>query len=168
MTQPEQPRRNESLRFGLQVKIDLSRSIRRRSQNESEMTELRGMLSSLIDKIRNQRIANQTIANRLDQAERELAERRAASVRERNQTPLDPLRGTSNPQNAGLFGTPEIPSARSGRYTGENSQRPLPQGMIHRSFSYSGLDEIDTGLQRPRSTSIHFQNGSTERQGEPR
>ncbi|KAF3577635.1 hypothetical protein DY000_02031785 [Brassica cretica] len=31
------PRRNESLRSGLQVKIDLSRSIRHRSQNESEL-----------------------------------------------------------------------------------------------------------------------------------
>ena len=38
---------------------------------------------------------------------------------ERNQTPLDPLRGTLNPQNTGLFSTPEIPSARSGCYTGE-------------------------------------------------
>ncbi|KAG2286336.1 hypothetical protein Bca52824_045940 [Brassica carinata] len=61
------------------------------------MTELRGMLSSPIDEIRNQRISNQTIANRLDQAERELAEHQATNVRERNQTPLDPLRGTSNP-----------------------------------------------------------------------
>ena len=113
------------------------------------MTKLRGMLSSLIDEIRNQRIANQTIANRLDQAERELAEHRAANARERNRMPLDPLRGTSNPQYAGLFGTPEIPSARSGRYMGENSQRPPPQGMTHRSLSYSRLDEIDTGLQRP-------------------
>ena len=74
-------------------------------------------------------IANQTITKRLDQAERELAEHRAANVRERNQTTLDPLRGTSNPQNSGLFGTPEIPSARSGCYTGENSQRPPPHGM---------------------------------------
>ncbi|KAG2255441.1 hypothetical protein Bca52824_074735 [Brassica carinata] len=40
--------------------------------------------------------------------------------------------------------------------------------MTHRSLSYSGLDEIDNGLQRPRSTPIQFQNGSTERQGEPR
>ncbi|KAF2540286.1 hypothetical protein F2Q68_00032407 [Brassica cretica] len=116
-------------------------------------------------RIRNQRIANQTIANRLDQDERELAEHRAVNVRERNQTPLDPLRGTSNPQNTGLFGNPEIPSARSGCYTGENSQRLPPQGMTHRSLSYNGLDEIDIGLQRPRSTPIQFQNGSTERQG---
>ena len=138
------------------------------AQAREGMTKLRGILSSLIDEIRNQRIANQTITNRLDQAERELAEQRAANIRERNQTPLDPLRATSNPQSTGLFGTPEIPSARSGRYTGENSQRPPPQGMTHRSLSYSGLDEIDTGLQRPRSTLIQFQNGSTERQGEPR
>ncbi|KAF2594585.1 hypothetical protein F2Q70_00042942 [Brassica cretica] len=40
--------------------------------------------------------------------------------------------------------------------------------MTHRSLSYSGLDEIDTGLQRPRSPPIQFQNRSTERQGEPR
>ena len=40
--------------------------------------------------------------------------------------------------------------------------------MTHRSLSYSGLNEINTGLQRPRSTPIQFQNGSTERQGEPR
>ncbi|KAF3603920.1 hypothetical protein F2Q69_00036381 [Brassica cretica] len=63
------------------------------------MTELRGMLVSLIDKICNQRIANQTITNRLDQAERELAEHRAANTRERNQTPLDPLKAASNPQS---------------------------------------------------------------------
>ncbi|KAF3504872.1 hypothetical protein F2Q69_00042996 [Brassica cretica] len=127
------------------------------------MNELRGMLSSLIDEIRNQRIANQTITNRLDQAERELAEHRAPNTRERNQTPLDPLRAVSNPQSIDLFGTPEIPSARSGRYTGEKSQRPPPQSMTHRGLSYSRLDEIDTGLQRPRSTLIHFQNESTER-----
>ncbi|KAF2592136.1 hypothetical protein F2Q70_00042533 [Brassica cretica] len=34
---PEQPRCNESLRSGLQVKIDLLRSTRHRSQNESEL-----------------------------------------------------------------------------------------------------------------------------------
>ena len=79
-------------------------------------------MTTLIDEIRSQRIANQAIANRLDQAERELAEHRAANIRERNQTPLDPLRTTSNPQSTGLFGTPEIPSARSGHYTGENLQ----------------------------------------------
>ncbi|KAF2550644.1 hypothetical protein F2Q68_00034889 [Brassica cretica] len=104
------------------------------------------MMTTLIDEIRSQRIANQTIANRLDQAERELAEHRAANTQERNQTPLDPLRATSNPQSTGLFVTPEIPSARSGRYTGENSQLLSPQGMTHRSLSYSGLDEIDTEL----------------------
>ncbi|KAF2549385.1 hypothetical protein F2Q70_00022312 [Brassica cretica] len=112
------------------------------------------MVSTLIDEIRSQKIVNQTIANRLEQAEKELADHRAANDRERNQTSLDPLRSTSNPQNAGLFGTPEIPSARSGRYTGENSQRPSPHGMTHQSLSYSGLEEIDTGLQRPRSTPI--------------
>ncbi|KAF2610694.1 hypothetical protein F2Q70_00012435 [Brassica cretica] len=37
MTQPEQPRRNESLRSGLQVKINPFRSIRHRSHNESEL-----------------------------------------------------------------------------------------------------------------------------------
>ncbi|KAF2599089.1 hypothetical protein F2Q68_00009480 [Brassica cretica] len=154
MTRPEQPRRNESLQSGLQLKIDLLRSTRHRSQNESE-------LESGTDHQSN-------IANRLDQAEKELAEHRAANAQERNQTPLDPLRRMSNPQNTGLFDTPDIPSARSGRYTGENSQRPPPQGMTHRSLSYSGLDKIDTGLQCPRSTPIQFQNGSTERQGEPR
>ncbi|KAF3595473.1 hypothetical protein DY000_02022379 [Brassica cretica] len=138
------------------------------AQTREELTELQGMVSSLIDEIRNQKIAIQTIANRLEKTERELTEYRAANVRERKQTPLDPLRGTSNPQNAGLFSTPEISSARSGRYTGENSQRPLPQGMTHRILSYNGLDEIDTGLQHPRSTPIQFQNGPTERQGEPR
>ncbi|KAF2567821.1 hypothetical protein F2Q68_00025055 [Brassica cretica] len=126
------------------------------------------MMTTPIDEIRSQRIANQAIANRLDQAERELAEHQAANIWERNQTPLDSLRTTSNPQSTGLFGTPEIPSARSGRYAGENSQRPPPQGMTHQSLSYIGLGEIDTGLQRPRSTPIQFQNGSTERQGEPR
>ncbi|KAF3598656.1 hypothetical protein F2Q69_00037281 [Brassica cretica] len=112
------------------------------------------MVSTIINEIHSQKIANQTITNRLEQAGNELADHRAANARERNQTSLDPLRSTSNPQNAGLFGTLEIPSARSGRYTGENSQRPLPRGMTHRSVSYSGLDEIVTGLQRPRSTQI--------------
>ncbi|KAF3559563.1 hypothetical protein F2Q69_00012322 [Brassica cretica] len=92
------------------------------AQPQGELTELRGMMTTLIDEIRSQRIANQAIVNRLDQAERELAEHRAANIRERNQTPLDPLRTTSNPQSTGLFGTPEIPSARSGHYMGENLQ----------------------------------------------
>ena len=91
-------------------------------QTRGELTELRGMMTTLIDEIRNQRIANQSVANRLDQAERELAEHRAANIRERNRTPLDPLRATSNPQSTRLFDTPEISSARSGRYRGENSQ----------------------------------------------
>ncbi|KAF2534542.1 hypothetical protein F2Q70_00029898 [Brassica cretica] len=147
---------------------DLNRS-QSRPISPTPLAQTRGgMMKTLIDEIRSQRIANEAIANRLDQAERKLAEHRAANIRERNQTPLDPLRATSNPQSTGLFGIPEIPSARSGRYMGENSQRPLPQGMTHRSLSYNGLDEIDTGLQRPRSTPIQFQNGSTERQGEPR
>ncbi|KAF2617004.1 hypothetical protein F2Q68_00040389 [Brassica cretica] len=125
------------------------------------------MMTTLIDEIRSQRITNQALANRLDQAEKELAEYRAANVRERNRTPLDPLRTTSNVQSTGLFDTLEIPSARSGRYTGENSQRPPPQGIAHRSLSYSGLDEIESELQRPQSTPIQFHNGSIERQGEP-
>ncbi|KAF3526747.1 hypothetical protein F2Q69_00046398 [Brassica cretica] len=75
------------------------------------------MVSSLIDEICNQRIANQTIANRLDQAERELAEHRAANTRERSETPLDPLGGTPNPQNTGLFGhdPPKLKLQRIGR-----------------------------------------------------
>ncbi|KAF2556277.1 hypothetical protein F2Q68_00014203 [Brassica cretica] len=93
------------------------------------------------------------MANRLDQAERELTEHRA-NARERHQSPPDPLRETLNPQNVGAFGTPEIPSARFGRYMGENSQRPPQQSMPQRSLSYSGLDEIDTGLQAQRSTPI--------------
>ncbi|KAF2581038.1 hypothetical protein F2Q68_00005564 [Brassica cretica] len=88
------------------------------AQTRGELTEIRGMVSTIINEIRSQKIANQTIANRLEQAENELADHRAANARERNQTSLDPLRSTLNPQNAGLFGTPEIPSARSGRYTG--------------------------------------------------
>ncbi|KAF3608156.1 hypothetical protein DY000_02050093 [Brassica cretica] len=138
------------------------------AQTREEVTELRGMVSSLIDFIHNQWIANQTTANRLDHAERELAEYRAANAPERNQTPLDPLKGASNFQNTGLFGTPEIPNARSGCYTREKSQQSPSQGMTHRSLSYSEMDEINTGLQRPRSTPIQFQNGSTERQEKPR
>ncbi|KAF3545459.1 hypothetical protein DY000_02006118 [Brassica cretica] len=137
------------------------------SQTREEVTELQGMVSSLIDKTRNQEVAYRTILNQLDQTEQELAEHQA-NARERNQPPSDPLRGSLNPQNTGAFSTPEIPSARSGRYTGENSQRLLQQGLAHRSFSYSGLDEIETGLQGPRSTSIQSQNGYTERPGEPR
>ena len=131
------------------------------------MTELRGMVLSLIDEACNQKAAYRDIANRLDQAEQELAEYRA-NARERNQPPRDPLRETLNPQNAGAFGTPEIPSARSGRYTGENSQPPPQQSMSARSLSYNGLDEIDTGLQAQRSTPIQSQNIYMERTGEPR
>ena len=40
--------------------------------------------------------------------------------------------------------------------------------MPQRSLSYSGLDEIDTGLQAQRSTTIQPQNKYTERTGEPR
>ena len=40
--------------------------------------------------------------------------------------------------------------------------------MTHRSLSYNGLEEIDTGLQRPRSTPTQLQNESTERPREPR
>ncbi|KAF2604454.1 hypothetical protein F2Q70_00026434 [Brassica cretica] len=63
--------------------------------------------------------------------------------------------------------TPEISSARSGRYMGENSQRPPQQNMPQRSMSYSGLDEIDTRLQAQRSTPIQSQNIYMERPGEP-
>ncbi|KAG2250126.1 hypothetical protein Bca52824_080262 [Brassica carinata] len=101
------------------------------TRSQSRLISPTPLMTTLIDKIRSQRIANQSVANRLDQAERGLAEHRAANIRERNQMPLDPLRATSNPQSAGLFGTSEIPSARSGRYMGENSQRPSPQGITH-------------------------------------
>ncbi|KAF3509465.1 hypothetical protein F2Q69_00007556 [Brassica cretica] len=40
--------------------------------------------------------------------------------------------------------------------------------MPQRSLSYSGLDEIDTGLQHQRSTQIQSQNRYMERTGEPR
>ena len=120
------------------------------------------MVSSLIDETHNQKIAYRTITNRLDQAERELAEYRA-NVRERNQPPSDQLSETLNPQSTGAFSTPEISSARSGRYMEENSQRPPQQGMPQRSLIYSGLDVIDTGLQGRRNTPIQSQNGYTER-----
>ncbi|WZZ24460.1 hypothetical protein YC2023_007861 [Brassica napus] len=38
------------------------------AQTRGELTELRGMMTTLIDEIRSQRIINQAIANRLDQA----------------------------------------------------------------------------------------------------
>ncbi|KAF2577833.1 hypothetical protein F2Q68_00002499 [Brassica cretica] len=85
------------------------------AKTRGELTELREMMTTLIDEIPSQWIANKAIANRLDHTKRELAEHRAASIRERNQTSLDLLRTTSNPQSIGLFGTPEIPSTRSGR-----------------------------------------------------
>ncbi|KAG5410936.1 hypothetical protein IGI04_007255 [Brassica rapa subsp. trilocularis] len=137
------------------------------AQTREEVTELRGMVSSVIDEAYNQKAAYRAIANRLDQAEREFVEHRA-NARERNQPPPDPLRETLNPQNAGAFGTPEIPRARSGRYTRDNSQRPPQQIMPQRSLSYSGLDEIDTRLQAQRSTPIQSQNIYMERTGEPR
>ncbi|KAG2250283.1 hypothetical protein Bca52824_080419 [Brassica carinata] len=56
------------------------------TQTREEMTELRGMLSSLIGEIQNQRVANKTITNRLDQAEKEL-ENSELQTFERNQTP---------------------------------------------------------------------------------
>nr|VDD31882.1 unnamed protein product [Brassica oleracea] len=125
------------------------------------------MVSSSIDEARNQKAAYRAIANRLDQAKHELAEHQA-NARERNQPTPDPLRETLKPHNAGAFSTPEILSARSGRYTGDNSQRPPQQNMPQQSLSYSGLDEIDTGLQAQRSTLIQSQNKYMERTGEPR
>ncbi|KAF3506038.1 hypothetical protein F2Q69_00006250 [Brassica cretica] len=98
-------------------------------------------VSSIIDKTHSQKAAYRTIENQLDQAERELAEHRP-NAQERNQPQFDPLRETLNPQITGAFSTPEILSARSGRYMGENSQQPLQQGMPQRSLSYSGLDKI--------------------------
>ncbi|WZZ87765.1 hypothetical protein YC2023_116344 [Brassica napus] len=102
------------------------------AQTREEITKLRGMLSSLIDEIRNQRVANQTITNRLDQAEREFAEQRAANIRERNQAPLDPLRAT-DPQR----------SIRT--LHGRKLTTTPTAGHDPRSLSYSGLDEIDPG-----------------------
>ncbi|KAF2530826.1 hypothetical protein F2Q70_00029943 [Brassica cretica] len=67
------------------------------AQTRGELTELQGMVSTLIDEIRNQKIINQTIANRLEQAEREFAEHRPANARTRNQTPLDPRKLTTTP-----------------------------------------------------------------------
>ncbi|WZZ27335.1 hypothetical protein YC2023_010736 [Brassica napus] len=40
--------------------------------------------------------------------------------------------------------------------------------MAYQSLSYNGLDEIDTGLQGPRSTPTQTQKGYMERPGEPR
>ncbi|KAF3506792.1 hypothetical protein F2Q69_00006191 [Brassica cretica] len=111
--------------------------------------ELRGMVSTLIDKSRNQEIAYRTIANRLDQTERELAEHQA-SARKRNQLLSGPLRKMQNSQNPGAFSTPELPSARSGRYMGESSQRTSQHGVAYRSLSYNRLDEIDTRMQGPQ------------------
>ncbi|KAF2612670.1 hypothetical protein F2Q70_00011592 [Brassica cretica] len=124
-------------------------------------------VSSLIDKTHSQKAAYRTIENRLDQAERELAEHRR-NAQERNQPPFDPLRETLNPQITGAFSTPEILSARSGCYMGENSQQPPQQGMPQRSLSYSGLDKIETGLHGQINTLIQSQNIYTERPGEPR
>ena len=115
------------------------------AQTREEMTELRGMLSSLIDEIRNQRVANQTITNRLDQAERELAEHRAANTRERNQTPLGPLKAASNPQSTGLFDTPEIPSARSGRYIERNdAELKRIHAIVHMATSSAPVIDMVT------------------------
>ncbi|KAF3563341.1 hypothetical protein DY000_02016542 [Brassica cretica] len=125
------------------------------------------MVSSLIQEARNQKATYRAIANRLEQAERELVEHRA-NARERNQPPPDSLGETLNPQITGAFVTLEIPSARSRRYAGENSQRPPQQSMLQRSLSYSGLDEINTGLQAQRSTPIQSQNIYMERTGETR
>ncbi|KAF3563112.1 hypothetical protein DY000_02014491 [Brassica cretica] len=58
------------------------------AQTRGELTQIWGMVSTLIDEIRSQKIANQTIANRLEQAEKELADHRAANARERNQMAL--------------------------------------------------------------------------------
>ncbi|KAF2600894.1 hypothetical protein F2Q68_00010361 [Brassica cretica] len=111
------------------------------AQIREEVIELRGMVSTSIDKSRNKETAYRTIANRRDQAERELTEHRA-SAQERNQPPTGPSGVTPNPLNLGAFSTPEFLSARSRRYMGENSQRTPQQGMAYRSLSYSGLDEI--------------------------
>ncbi|KAF3540465.1 hypothetical protein F2Q69_00022754 [Brassica cretica] len=111
------------------------------AQIREEVIELRGMVSTSIDKSRNKETAYRTIANRRDQAERELTKHQA-SAQERNQPPTSPSGVTPNPLNLGAFSTPEFLSARSRRYIGENSQRTPQQGMAYRSLSYSGLDEI--------------------------
>lgn len=73
-----------------------------------------------------------------------------------------------NSQNPGAFSTPELPSARSGCYMGESSQRTSQHGVAYRSLSYNGLDEIDTRMQGPQIALIRSLNGYAERSGEPR
>ncbi|KAF3492784.1 hypothetical protein DY000_02052669 [Brassica cretica] len=79
------------------------------AQTREEVTELQGMVSTLIDKSRNQETAYRTIVNRLDQAERELAEHRV-SARERNQPLTGPSGVTPNPLNLRAFNTLEFPA----------------------------------------------------------
>ncbi|KAF3572281.1 hypothetical protein F2Q69_00058680 [Brassica cretica] len=79
------------------------------AQTREEVTELQGMVSTLIHKSRNQETAFRTIVNRLDQAERELAEHRV-SARERNQPLTGPSGVTPNPLNLRAFSTPEFPA----------------------------------------------------------
>ncbi|XP_048609457.1 uncharacterized protein LOC106407035 isoform X1 [Brassica napus] len=119
------------------------------AQTRGELTELRGMMTTLIDEIQSQRVTNQSLTNRLDQAERELAEYRAANVRERNRTPLDPLSPIRTIHGRKFTTTPTA------------GHRPP-------KFKLQWIGRNRTELQRPRSTPTQFHNGSTERQGEPR
>ncbi|KAF3521513.1 hypothetical protein F2Q69_00045953 [Brassica cretica] len=67
-----------------------------------------------------------------NQAERELAEYRAADARERNQTLLDPLRGASNPQNAGSNSRADQQNGKGNRERGSHRQTiRSPKIKIH-------------------------------------
>lgn len=125
------------------------------------------MVSTLIDKSRDQEVAYHTIANRLEQTKRELDAHRA-EARERAENCPDLKNRTPIFGNARVLGTPEFPCARSGRYEGESSQKTSQPGLAYQSLNYSGLNEVHTRTQGPQSHLGQTQNMSTERPEETR
>ncbi|KAF3604232.1 hypothetical protein F2Q69_00035794 [Brassica cretica] len=139
------------------------------AQSREEVTELQGMVASLVDKTRDQEIAYRMVTNRLEQAEKELVEYRARS--------LEGIRSRSNPpvntpisHSAGIFCTPDFSSARSGRYSGENSQQRPPSGTTYRNLSYNstiggqGSPNLPSQTQ-VRSEGVRIETPPPRRQG---
>ncbi|KAJ4885539.1 hypothetical protein Rs2_35632 [Raphanus sativus] len=122
------------------------------SQTREEVTELRGMIRTLADKAREQKLAHRNIGNQLEQNDRELAEHWAS------------VRGSNPPsRNTGTFGTSYFLSTRFGRYVGENTQQNPQPNSAYRNLNYGGSGEDPTGVRGSPSTPLCAQNGTAGR-----
>lgn len=135
------------------------------AQTRGELTELRGMMTTLIDKIRSQRIANQSNANRLDPSRK--GARRASSCKHSRKTSNTPrsVKSDVQPSKRWTVRYSGDPKRSIWALHGRNSQRPSPQGITHRSLSYSGLDQINTGLPTPTKHSDPIPERINEKAG---